>query len=245
MATLWGFFMKLLALSSVLCEQMDWGENPDLVEESNPIQGREHIKRMVLLVGDNIDLECQVDFTTQNVSEIIWKIDRKLVNNNAITYPIVEKKNGEVFIEEHWKMNNISEDMDGSTVSCHYAKGQYTDSRKAILQVFKLEIETSEEVFKTGQGSVKLVFKESKQPSPGEANLAKRIKEKIAKMINPEITEDKSEYSATLPISNIKDNQAILAMKPRIIKDGISVTDTLEQCCRPEPEESDLTSKLS
>ena len=54
----------------VLCEQMDWGENDYLVDESDTIQGREHIKLIVDVVGDTIELECQVAFTSEPVSEV-------------------------------------------------------------------------------------------------------------------------------------------------------------------------------
>ena len=105
--------MMLQALT-VLGEQMEWGDNPDLVEEFDPIQGREHIDLMVVLVGDNIDLECQVAFTSQPIREIRWKIDGKLETKSNDT--IVETKNGEVFIEEHLKIAYIMVmDMDGST----------------------------------------------------------------------------------------------------------------------------------
>ena len=68
-------------LPSVWSEQMDWGDNPYLVDESVTIQGREHIKLAVVMVGGSIDLECQVTFTSEPVGKIRWKIDGKLTNN--------------------------------------------------------------------------------------------------------------------------------------------------------------------
>ena len=84
--------LMVIYLSAVLSEQMDWGDNQNLVEESDPIQGRENIKLMVAMVGDNIDLECQVAFTSMPVSDIRWKIDGKLQSSEDT--PIVEIKNG-------------------------------------------------------------------------------------------------------------------------------------------------------
>ena len=143
----------------VLPEQMDWGDNQNLVEESDPIQGRENIKLMVSMVGDNIELECQVAFTSMPVSDIRWKIDGKLQNSEYV--PIVETKNGEVFVEAHLNITNIEEEMDGSTVSCEYSKGQYGGGVEAVLRVFRLEIEISEQVCDTLVGDIKLLFKES------------------------------------------------------------------------------------
>ena len=126
-----------LVLLCVSCEQMDWGDNPNLVEESDIIQGREHIKQMVVLLGDSIDLECQVAFTSNPASKIQWKIDgkpeTKVKNTSNIT------KNGEVFMEEHLVIANLTKSMASSTVSCEYSKGLYGAGVEAILRVFTLE----------------------------------------------------------------------------------------------------------
>ena len=67
-----------ILLPIVSSETMEWGVNPNMVEEAEFIQGREHIKAMCLMKGQSIDLDCQVGFTSQNVSKILWKVDGKL-----------------------------------------------------------------------------------------------------------------------------------------------------------------------
>ena len=126
-----GLSFLSLVLLRVSCEQMNWADNPDLVEESDTIQGREHIKQMVVLVRDSIDLECQVAFTSNPASKIRQKIDGKpetKVNNTSIV-----SKNGEVFVEDHLVITNLTE---SSTVSCEYSKGHYGAGVEAILRVF-------------------------------------------------------------------------------------------------------------
>ena len=142
-----------------LCEQMWWGDNIFMVDESRPIQGREHIKLVVVMEGDSIDLECQVTFTSKNFSEIRWKLDGKFEAKDDA--PINITKNQEVFLEDHLKIDNISRNMAGSTVACEYAKGQYGGSVEAIFRVFQLEIEVSEGTCNTLSGDIKLVFKEN------------------------------------------------------------------------------------
>jgi hypothetical protein len=57
-------------------------------------------------------------------------------------------KNCEKFLEDHLIIDNITAEMDGSTVSCEYSKGQYGGSVEAICRVFHGEIEQTEEVCK-------------------------------------------------------------------------------------------------
>eukprot|EP00092_Neocalanus_flemingeri_P004324 GFUD01004649.1.p1 GENE.GFUD01004649.1~~GFUD01004649.1.p1 ORF type:complete len:317 (+),score=49.52 GFUD01004649.1:130-951(+) len=223
-----GVLLMLLGLCSVLCEQMDWGDNPDLVDQSNPDQGREHVKLMVALVGDDIDLQCQVHLTSEPVSAISWEIDGHPENSQK--EPVVTTKNGKVFIEENLKIPNITEEMDDKSVKCRYAKGQYTGSQEAILHVFKLEIEISKEVCDACEGDVKLVFKESVKSSPGEANVQEQIQSKITEMTSQTPQVDQAEYTLTLPFATVQANKQILAMRPT----------TFAQCkcesAEPEPE---------
>merc|ERR1719228_971196 len=97
---------------------------------------------MVALVGDTIDLVCEVD-TTRPVKDIKWKVNGNTVNNTE--KPTENEDTEGVFVEEHFLMN-IIKDMDGSRVSCEYTKDDFFDTREAILHVFKLDIEASEEV---------------------------------------------------------------------------------------------------
>ena len=131
-------------LPSVLSEQMDWGNNPYLVDESVTIQGREHIKQAVVMVGGSIDLECQVAFTSEPVSKIRWKIDGKLTDDAE--NQTEEIKNGEIFVEDHQKIVNITADMDGSTVSCECAIGQYDASVETVFRVFSADQDIPEQV---------------------------------------------------------------------------------------------------
>ena len=182
-----------LVLLCVSCEQMDWGDNPNLVEESDTIQGREHIKQMVVLLGDSIDLECQVAFTSKPASKIRWKIDgkpeTKVKNTSNIT------KNGEVFMEEHLVIANLTKSMASSTVSCEYSKGHYGAGVEAILRVFTLKIIISKENWKNCEGEAKLVFRERNRSSPAEGSVHKRIKTRIYNLTKSNnITVDNSGY---------------------------------------------------
>merc|ERR1719427_1688848 len=85
------------------------------------------------MVGDTIDLNCRVLFTTKPVSKIKWTVNGN-VNINPLKATVTEDTNG-VFIEEHLKIT-ITEDMDGNEVSCEYGKDGYFGTREAILHVF-------------------------------------------------------------------------------------------------------------
>eukprot|EP00092_Neocalanus_flemingeri_P105720 GFUD01135535.1.p1 GENE.GFUD01135535.1~~GFUD01135535.1.p1 ORF type:complete len:268 (-),score=38.60 GFUD01135535.1:50-853(-) len=213
---------------SVLGVQIFWGDNPDLVDQSNPRQGKEDIKLMVSLVGDNIDLQCLVVQARQPVRNINWKINGGLVNTPDSQTVI---SNGKVFaeIEDHFKIDNITEDKDGSKVSCEYSKGHNADRLTAIFHVLEAEIVTSGDVCDNCNGDVKLAF-ESKGSSSGEANVERRIKSRIADMTNTnsdEITAINGKYSVVLPIGTVKNNPAILAMQH--MNNG-SVGDSLAEC---------------
>ena len=62
----------ILMFRLVFGETIEWGFHSAMVDEVDIIQGREHIKGMVVMVGESIELECQVGFTNQNVSHIIY-----------------------------------------------------------------------------------------------------------------------------------------------------------------------------
>ena len=223
------WFLVLFLLTSVDGQQMDWGYNADLVEEADTIQGREHIKLVVLLEGDSIDLECQVAFTSNPVSEIRWTVDGKGVDNtNDAT---VVTRNGEVYVEEHLRIENISAEKDGSTVACNYSKGQYGASVEAVFRVFRMAVELSEDLCDTCEGDVKLVFKESTRASPAEANVDKRIKDKIGEVTkSQEIQVDNLGYSVSLPLNTVMSSR-FLKEDVKLARNGI----TQDQCrCRTE-----------
>eukprot|EP00092_Neocalanus_flemingeri_P002848 GFUD01003046.1.p1 GENE.GFUD01003046.1~~GFUD01003046.1.p1 ORF type:complete len:260 (+),score=58.89 GFUD01003046.1:85-864(+) len=232
--------VTLVTLSSVWCVQMQWRDDPDLVEFDTIQQGREHIKLMVAMVGETIDLRCQVLFASQPVKEIRWKVDgdpRGKSENLIVT----KTMDGKLFIEDHLKINNITEAMDGSTVSCEYAEAQkgsgdwagYTGRVEAVMHVFKLTIKTPEEVCETSVGNVQLVFEESMGSSPGKTKVDKRIRSKIIERTNiksDELYHDTSKYSVSLPIATVNTNQDILDMKPEIIING-TISDTWPCIC--------------
>lgn len=199
---------------------MDWGDNPNLVEESDTIQGREHIKLMVLMVGESIDLECQVAFTSEPVSPIRWKINGKKKEKDDD--PIKFDYSGEVFVEDHLRLVNITEDMDSSTVSCEYSKGQYGASVEAVLRVFKLE--TTEE-YKCNECTVSLTYKEIKRSSPAEDSVDKRLKAKIEDLYENAVREikvDSSGYFVKLPLGTV--------IAKKLIQDEDNLMKQLAKC---------------
>jgi len=195
------FLVVFSSIYSALSEQMDWGYNADLVEEADIIQGREHIKLLVLLERDSLDLECLVAFTSNPVSEIRWTVDGKGINNTDDATVVI--RNGEVFVEEHLRIDNVTAEMDGSTVACNYSKGQYGASVEAVFRVFKMEIELPEDICDTCDGDVKLLFRGSNRTSPAELNVDKRIKDKIQAVTKAqEIQVDNSGYSISVHLTS-------------------------------------------
>merc|ERR1711936_975648 len=59
------------------------------------------------MVGDSIDLECQVDFTSQPVGNITWRINGKVQETSGNL--IMEILNDDVFLEDHFKMHIIED----------------------------------------------------------------------------------------------------------------------------------------
>jgi len=235
MSPLRNFSHILMASTLVFCEQMDWGDNLDLVVESDTIQGREHIKQLVILEGDTINLECQVAFTSQPVSQFRWKIDGKPETKKVMNCSVVTK-NVEVFVEEHLVIENITETMDSSTVSCEYSKGHYGAGVEAIIRVFSLDIVVGRKVWQSCAGDITLVFRESNRRSPAEDAVDKRIKSKISELTKSDkITVDNCGYSVILPIATVIANNAILAMNHKLIINGTQVSKTLAKCDSEAP----------
>jgi len=216
--------LLVLLVSHVWSENMDWGPHPDLVDEANKIQGRENNKRMVVMQGDDIKLECRVTFTSDPPNKIIWKIDGQIQNN--IKPQTEEPKNADVHIKGHITLPNISKSMDGKTVSCEYSKGMYGESIVVFLRVFTVAIKLSEDACVACKGTVELVFKESERESPAESTVDERIKAKIEKLTKTkqdEIQVDNFGYSVTALAEEILTNPSILKMKPTLTKDGLSI----------------------
>eukprot|EP00092_Neocalanus_flemingeri_P011850 GFUD01012779.1.p1 GENE.GFUD01012779.1~~GFUD01012779.1.p1 ORF type:complete len:305 (+),score=88.90 GFUD01012779.1:157-1071(+) len=216
------FLFGMLALTTVMTEQMDWGDNPDLVEEANIIEGRENYKIMVVIEGENTDLECQVLSTSEPVSDIVWKIDGK--EEKPEEKPILSYAYGEVFMQSYFKMSSISRDRDGSTVSCNYARGQYGGSVRAVLAVFKVEI------CQAGDGKVRITFMEAGRKSPRETYVEDRIKAKISKIMGKiKIMTENKEYYVTVPYRKLEQNKNLINLQPWLSqakKDDIACTTT-------------------
>jgi hypothetical protein len=182
--------------------------NPNLVEDSDTIQGREHIKQMVLMVGESIDLECQVSFTSEPVSPNKWKINRKLKEKDE--NPIKVAFSGDVFVEDHLRLANITDDMDSTNVSCEYSKGQYRACVELVLRVFKLKIT---EEYKCNDCKVSLTLnKEIKRSSPAKNSVNKRLTAKIEELSENDVNDikvDSSGYSVELPLGTVLEKKLI------------------------------------
>ena len=211
-------------VSYVLCVQIEWGSNQDLVNEFNPIQGRENYKLMVALVGDKIKPVCDVAFASKPVKKIVWKIDGKIQTKEIPQKEEEDKSTGKVFINDSLEID-ITEKMDDKRVSCVYDEA----SVEAILHVFKLKFEIPAQVCETCDGKVELLFSESLRSKTGENNVDARIKSKIKVIteLTPNDKNSNSEYSVTLPIATAKNNQAVSNMNP-----------DLQRCCPTPPDES-------
>merc|ERR1712106_365574 len=220
----------LFKWSFVLSETMEWGLNPNMVDEENAIQGREHIKSLVVMVGETTELVCQMGFTSQPVSKIPWKLDGrpKYKTENQTE----DSKKGDVFVEDTMRID-ITEEMDGSTVSCEYSKGQYGGSVEVIIRVYKLQINLTQEACDTHKGYAKLLFKKSKKSSPADKNVRDKIVSKIAditKMSLDEILLSKSEYSVNMDVASVFNSEVIPSTAPTLIISGKLVSVGLEQC---------------
>jgi len=219
--------LHMLLISSVYSENMKWGPNPDLVDEVDKIQGRENNKMAVVMQGEDIMLECRVTATSNPPENIVWKIDGRRTKDHKDQKE--ETDEDDVHLKGHLELKNITNDMDGKTVTCAYSKGRYADSIEIILRVFSLNIEASEEACKECRDdtNVKLVFKESIQKSPAELTVDKRIKAKIEDLTKENyITADTSGYTVSASAS--------ILMKPDIIalSPTISVNDNQVQKCQ-------------
>merc|ERR1712106_1320135 len=220
----------LFKWSFVLSETMEWGLNPSMVDEEEVIQGREHIRALVVMVGESAELVCQVGFTTQPVSKILWKLDGrpKYKTENQTE----ETKKGDVFVQDTMNID-ITEEMDGSTVSCEYSRGQYGGSVEVIIRVYKLQINLTQEACDTHNGNAKLLFEKSKKNSPADKNVRDKIVSKIAgftKLSLNEILVSKSEYSVNMDVASVFNSEVISSIAPTLIISGKIVPVGLEQC---------------
>jgi len=229
--------LHMLLISSVYSENMKWGPNPDLVDEVDKIQGRENNKMAVVMQGEDIMLECRVTATSNPPENIVWKIDGRRTKDHKDQKE--ETDEDDVHLKGHLELKNITNDMDGKTVTCAYSKGRYADSIEIILRVFSLNIEASEEACKECRDdtNVKLVFKESIQKSPAESTVDERIKAKIKDLTKASnITANTSGYSVSASASLLM-NPAITALTPTISVDGEQVQEC--QCASADKSTGD------
>merc|ERR1719481_1339715 len=150
--------------------------------------------------GESIKFVCTVTSTSDPPSNIIWKVDGQATDPDKKQNQ--ETSEGVVDIQGHLTLD-ITEEMDDETVTCEYSKDRFGDHIEAKLRVFTLKIEPSEDICNKCEGDVKLVFKESKQESPAETTVDKRIKEKIRELVNTNATVDSSGYSVLVPVAII------------------------------------------
>jgi hypothetical protein len=231
----------LLLPVAVLTENMEWGTHADLVDEVDRIQGRENNKRVVLMQGENIMLECIVAFTSDPASKIVWRVHGEV--RDATEEQEEESKGEDVDIKGHLRLSNISSSLGGKTVTCEYSKGRYGDSIEAFLRVFTLKIEASKEACDNCKGNVKLVFKESEGETPAEETVDKRIRAKIKDTTgHDDITVDKAGYSVTVAARDILTSPDISSMMPVIYKDMAQVSPDQCQC---GPSEKTTTGDVS
>merc|ERR1712142_1279540 len=181
--------------------------------------------------GESITLECTVTSTTDPPNNITWKVDGQAIDPDEKQKQ--ETSEGVVDIQGHLTLK-ITKKMDDETVTCEYSKDRFGDHIEAKLRVFTLKIETSEEVCNKCEGDVKLVFKESKQESPAEATVDKRIKEKIKELVDTEVTVNNSGYSVLAPYSIITTDR-ISKLSPVIYAGGEQVSE-----CRCAEEEEEI-----
>jgi len=221
-------FFCTAPLSLICAENMFWGQHVDLVEETNKIQGRENNKRAVVMPGESITLECTVTSTSDPPNKITWKVDGQAIDPDEKQKQ--ETSEGVVDIQGHLTLN-ITKEMDDETVTCEYSKDRFGDHIEAKLRVFTLKIETSEDVCNKCEGDVKLVFKESKQESPAEATVDKRIKEKIKELVDTEVTVNNTGYSVLAPVAIIT-TEKIQKLSPVIYVGGKQVS----ECCKESKE---------
>jgi len=183
-------WQKLLLLSFCLtchCTRLDWGSDPDLVLEDELIQGREKVRLMLLLVGENRSLTCELAFAKDPVdyTDLIWRIDGRVVDDGKFG-GLKEEFNGEMFLEEHLRIGVVTKEMAGSSITCEYSKGQFGTRVEAILQVFDPEIEVK------SPRSLKLTFRDiastGQEVVGSDTNLGRRLHQKIKEMLGNKTT---------------------------------------------------------
>ena len=157
-------------------------------------------------------IECQLGFTSQNVIHIIWKVDGKTQNKTSLQ--IEESKKGEVFIKDHFKLSNIDEVMDGSTISCEHSKGYYGGSVEVNLHVYQLNIDLTEEACYAQEGEANLTFTRCKKTSTTDENIKSKIVSRIVKMTHGTVQiQNSSKYSVLMPLESVLKSSIIANLK--------------------------------
>ena len=216
----------LLAITSVMTEQIDWfdKDNPDLVKEAEYTQRRKHIKQLVVIEGEDINLKCWVAFIKEPVSKIVWKVDRQVQENDE--QPIMQTSIDDDYVHllSHYKISKVSRAMDGTTVSCAYFKDPWGGRVVAVLAVFKMDLCLSG----SRNDDIMINFKEANGSSPGEINIENRIKAKISNLTGEDqIRSENEEYSVTAPYGSLRENQRLIELHPQLITDGL---DRIQPC---------------
>jgi len=235
-------WQQLLLLSlcwTCYCARLDWGSDPDLVPEDELIQGREKVRLMLLLVGENRSLTCELAFAKDPVdyTDLIWRIDGRVVDDGRFGGQ-KEEFQGEMFLEEHLGIGVVTKEMAGSSVTCEYSKGQFGASVEAILQVFEIEIEVQ------SPRSLKLTFRDFSSPSQevvgSDTNLGKRLHQKIKEMLGNKniIHSDDTGYFVNITKAHVCAKKYLRYLNPTVrnrfkkVENGQTFHDNSKDACR-------------
>eukprot|EP00092_Neocalanus_flemingeri_P107787 GFUD01138353.1.p1 GENE.GFUD01138353.1~~GFUD01138353.1.p1 ORF type:complete len:610 (+),score=140.65 GFUD01138353.1:103-1830(+) len=183
------------------------GDTPGLVKDNNRYL-------LVSLEGDSIDLVCNANAAIYPPKTFQWEKNGKV------------EKQGNLMIEEHFKIKNIDEDMDDLTFTCRYSiftknhKGLPSWNEWAVtveLAVFKLTVQATNITCANGVGDLQLSFKEARKNRNDQANLETKIKSKLEDLSGLSLSYG---YSVTVPFEKVLNSVTLIAMKPIFVIDG-------------------------
>eukprot|EP00092_Neocalanus_flemingeri_P104624 GFUD01134042.1.p1 GENE.GFUD01134042.1~~GFUD01134042.1.p1 ORF type:complete len:535 (+),score=139.30 GFUD01134042.1:47-1606(+) len=186
------------------------GDTPGLVKDNNR-------NILVCMVGDSIDHVCNADAAIYPPKTFQWEINGKVV-----------KEEGEesLMIEKHYKIMNITKDMDDCNITCKYSiyqgyyKGRDVFNEWSVtveLAVFKLTVQATNITCENGVGDLQLSFKEARKNRNDQANLETKIKSMIEDLTGLSFSYG---YSVTVPFKEVINSERLIAMNPTFIIDG-------------------------
>eukprot|EP00092_Neocalanus_flemingeri_P091260 GFUD01115672.1.p1 GENE.GFUD01115672.1~~GFUD01115672.1.p1 ORF type:complete len:597 (+),score=147.72 GFUD01115672.1:182-1972(+) len=187
------------------------GDTPGLVKDNNRYL-------LVSLEGDSIDLVCNANAAIYPPKTFQWEKNGKV------------EKQGNLMIEEHFKIMNIDEDMDDLTFTCRYSiftknhKGLPSWNEWAVtveLAVFKLTVQATNITCANGVGDLQLSFKEARKNRNDQANLETKIKSKLEDLSGLSLSYG---YSVTVPFEKVLNSVTLIAMKPIFVINGTTAS---------------------